>query len=118
MPRGGSHRPTKPRHSGPSNLFADVGSIALLALVLLGLVGLAYRILRPGGWLGSTLDYLWEKNPGLVWLTGFGIVLFGAMARNVFFPRRNQAYHGDLLLYIGVALGLFFLIRLVATGSL
>jgi hypothetical protein len=115
MPRSQTQRP---RRNGPGNLLADAGSIALLALVLLGLVGFCYRMLGPDGWLGDALEYLWGKSPGLVWLAGFAIVLVGAMARSIFFPRRDASYHSDLLLYVGVALGLFFLVRLVAIGSL
>jgi hypothetical protein len=117
MPKSGTHRPVTPRRGGPNNLLADVGSVALLALVLLGVVGLGYRALRPGGWLGSGLDYLWEKSPGLVWLAGFGLVLSGAVIKGVFFPRR-QPGQSELLLYVGLSLGLFFLFRLLVTGSL
>ena len=46
------------------------------------------------------------------------MILAAAMARGVFFRRRKQTYDSDLLLYIGVSLGLFFLLRLVAIGSL
>jgi hypothetical protein len=115
MPRSQIQRP---RRYGAVYLLADDGSIALIALVLLGLVGFCYRMLGPDGWLGGALEYLWSKSPGLVWLAGFGIVLVGAMARSIFFPRRDTSYHSDLLLYVGVALGLFFLVRLVAIGSL
>ena len=117
MPKGETHRRVPPRHSGPSNLPADVGTVALLALVLLGVVGLGYRALRRGGWLGSSLDYLWEKGPGLVWLAGFVLVLGGALLKRVFFPRR-QPDQSDLLLYFGLSLGVFFLFRLLVTGSL
>lgn len=117
MSKTGTHRPVTPRRNGPSNVLADVGSVALLALVLLGVVGLVYRALRPGGWLGSGLDYLWEKSPGLVWLVGFAVVLAGALFKPVFFPRR-QPGQSDLLLYFGLSLGMFFLFRLLVTGSL
>ena len=117
MPRIGTHRPLRPRRSGPSNVLADVGSVALLALVLLGVVGLGYRALRPGGWLGSGLDHLWEKSPGLVWVSAFAVVLGAALIKRLFFPRR-QAGQSDLLLYFGMALGVFFLFRLLVTGSL
>jgi hypothetical protein len=102
MPNSRVDRPRR----GPNNLFADVGSVAMLAL------------LRPGGWLGSGLDYLWEKGPGLVWLAGFALVLGGAAFKRVFFPRRTAADQSDLLLYFCVALGVFFLFRLLVTGSL
>lgn len=114
MPNSRVDRPRR----GPNNLFADVGGVAMLALVLLGVVGLGYRALRPGGWLGSGLDYLWEKGPGLVWLAGFALVLGVAAIKRVFFPRRTAADQSDLLLYFCVALGVFFLFRLLVTGTL
>jgi len=89
----------------------------LLALVLLGVIGLAYRVLRPGGWAGTVLDYLWGKSPGLVWAAAFGAVIAAAFLKGVLFPRRGDS-HGDLLLYVGVAVGLFFFFKLIATGSL
>jgi hypothetical protein len=53
-----------------------------------------------------------------VWLAGFGIVLVGAMARKPPLPPPQNDLPQRLLLYVGVALGLFFLVRLLATGSL
>ena len=98
-------------------MLADVGSVALLALVLLGVVGLVYRALRPGGWLGSGLDYLWEKRSrvgvaGRI-RRGAGRCAF----KRVFFPA-SATDQSDLLLYFGLSLGMFFLFRLLVTGSL
>jgi hypothetical protein len=89
----------------------------LLALVLLGVIGLAYRTLRPGGWAGIVLDYLWEQSAGLVWVAAFGIVIASAFLKGLLFPRNGDS-HGDLLLYVGVAVGLFFFFKVIATGSL
>ena len=49
--------------SRPNNLFADAGSIAVLGLVLLGVIGLAYQMLRPGGWLWVS-DLVAHESPG------------------------------------------------------
>jgi len=117
MARTGTHRPSPPPRGRPNNLLADVGSILLLALVLLGALGLAYRMLRPGGWAGTVLDYLWGKSPALVWGAAFAAVIASAVLKCMLFPR-NRDSHGDLLLYVGVAVGLFFFFKLVATGSL
>jgi len=117
MARTGTHRPSPPHRGGPNNLLADVGSILLLALLLLGAVGLAYRVLRPGGWAGTVLDYLWGKSPGLVWAAAFATVIAAALLKGALFPRNGDS-HADLLLYVGVAVGLFFLFKLIATGSL
>ncbi len=114
MPRTGTHRT---RRDAPNNVLADVGSIAVLVLILIGLVGLAYRALRPGGWLGSTLDYFWEKSPGLVWLIAFATVIALAVGKRAFFPTRQRQAQSDLFLYVGLALGVFFLFKLLVTGS-
>jgi len=118
MPRIETHRPRPRRREAPNSVFADVFSIVLLGLVLLGVVGFVYRALRPGGWIGSTLDSLWEKSPALVWMAGFGCVIAFAMLRGMFPARRERQRNGDLLLYVGASLGLFFLFKLIATGSL
>jgi hypothetical protein len=45
-------------------------------------------------------------------------VLGGAAVKRILFPRRGAAHQGDLWLYFCVALGVFFLFRLLVTGSL
>jgi len=50
-------------------------------------------------------------------VTILGTVIAAAFLKGVLFPRRGDS-HGDLLLYVGVAVGLFFFFKLIATGSL
>lgn len=84
---------------------------------MLGITGFVYQALRPGGWVGTAVDYLWEKGAGALWATAFGAVIVLAVVKAVLFPK-DSTDSGDLLFYVGAALGLFYSFRLIVTGSL
>lgn len=56
----------------------DAISIAVIGFVVLGLGGMVYKALKPGGWLSAALDRIWNQSPLLVWLIGFTFA--GALA--------------------------------------
>jgi hypothetical protein len=118
MDRPSTHKPNSSLQQGAGSPVADAFSIALISLVVLGLAGVLYKALAPGGWVTSLLDHLWSTNPWLVWLIGFGSasLLAGAkwwLDRNPDAGRRSEA-----LAYAFMALGLFFFFKLIVTGSL
>jgi len=97
---------------------ADAFSFALICLVLLGLTGVLYKALAPGGWVSALLDHLWSRNPALVWLIGFGSA--SALAAAKWWLGRNPgaSQRSEVLAYAFMALGLFFFFKLLVTGSL
>jgi len=97
---------------------AEVFSIALICLVVLGLAGVLYKSLMPGGWISSLLDQLWTKNPWLVWLVGFGSASVLAAAKWWFDRDPDAGRRSEALAYAFMALGLFFFFKLLVTGSL
>ena len=103
---------------GPNGLIADVLSIVLTSLVLLGIAGAIYKALAPGGWLSSMLDRIWSVNPWLVWLVGFGSAATLASLRWWLEGRPVGRRGGEALVYTFLALGLFFFFKLLVTGSL
>ena len=115
------HQPMKSASTAPrvaAGLMSDPFSIAVICLVLLGIAGVAYKALAPGGWVSALLDELWRKNPLLVWLVGFGCASLLAAAkwwhdRNAGASRRREAFA-----YAFMALGLFFFFKLIVTGTL
>jgi hypothetical protein len=101
-----------------TGLLADVLSIVLVGLVLLGVAGALYKALTPGGWLSSALDRIWSVNPWLVWLVGFGSAATLASLRWWLEGRPAGQRSGEALVYTFLALGLFFFFKLLVTGSL
>jgi hypothetical protein len=103
---------------GAGGLIEDAFGIVLIGFVVLGLGGAAYQALKPGGWLAAALDNIWDKNPWLVWLVGF---VFGAtlLLGKWWLDHYPSAGRGtDAVVYAFMALGLFFLFKLLVTGSL
>lgn len=94
----------------------DALDIVLIALALLGLAGVLYKVLKPGSWVPAFVTRLWA-SPLPVWLLGLGGA--GAAVLGKWWldhnPRRSEG--GELLLYVATSLGLYFLLRLLATGS-
>jgi hypothetical protein len=92
--------------------------LLLLCLLILGLGGLVYKAVGPDGWLESTLDLIWSSHPTSAILGGLAL-LIGA----TWLPRRLEKLPlfgrgGDWLVYGCLAVGLFFALRLIATGGL
>jgi hypothetical protein len=92
--------------------------LLLLCLLVLGLAGLVYKAVGPEGWLQSVLGRVWETQPvtaliGLIVIVISGAWLIGFLERLPLFGKS-----GDWLVYGCLALGFFFAVRLIATGSL
>ena len=118
MDRTNTHKPNASVHHRAGGLMADAFSFALICLVVLGLTGVLYKALVPGGWVSASLDQLWNKNPWLVWLIGFGSA--SALAAAKWWVGRNPGagQRSEALAYAFMALGLFFFFKLMVTGSL
>lgn len=118
MHRSKTHRPIPTAEQGASGVIAGALGIALICLVMLGVAGVLYKALAPGGWLTTALDQIWSKNPWLVWLIGFGSA--ASLAAGKWWLDRNPSTgpRSEALVYALMALGLFFFFKLLVTGSL
>ena len=58
---------------GASGLMGDAFSIVLIGLLVLGLDGVVYKALAPGGWFTRALDRVGDENPWLVWLIALAL---------------------------------------------
>jgi len=97
---------------------ADAFSFVLICLVLLGLAGVLYKALAPGGWISALLDRLWSKHPWMVWLVGFGSASALAAVKWWVGRNPNAGQRSEAVTYAFMALGLFFFFKLMVTGSL
>ena len=97
-----------------------ITSFVTIGLVLIGLGGVSYNMFREGGWLGSILGKVWDaqlENPLIAIPVTLGIAFVGKL----WYER--QVEHGktsrlpDVLIYVIMAAGVFFLWRYFSTGS-
>lgn len=105
-----------------SHLWSELGGTALhggvFALLVLGVVGLIYKALKPGGFLGAWLDTFWHMHPGYAALMVVAILAGGYGFKRWLDASSMNGARGDILVYAGLALGLFFGFQLIVTGSI
>lgn len=95
-------------------------SFVTIGLVLMGLGGVSYNMFREGGWLVSFVGKVWDaqlENPLIAIPVTLGVAFIGKMWYD------KQVEHGktsrlpDVLIYVIMAAGVFFLWRFFSTGS-
>ncbi len=105
-----------------SQLLAGLGGTALhgatLALLILGVAGLIYKTLKPGGLVGRWLDGVWHIHPGYAAFMVVAILTGGYGFKRWLDASSMNGARGDILVYAGLALGLFFGFQLIVTGSM
>ena len=101
-----------------SGILEDGFAVAMVGLTLLGVAGVVYKSLKPGGWISTGLDSLWHKSPWLVWLAGFGLAVVVIAVKHHLDRTPSRTAGGNLLTYAFVGLGMFFFFKLIITGSL
>lgn len=91
----------------------------VLSLLLLGMGGLVFKAIGAGGWLPSLLTSAWQSGPGYLVCVSVGLFLGGVWLKRTFY-RRPAAINrtGDALVFGCIALGAFFGLRLIFSGTL
>ncbi len=102
----------------PDSLLETMLALGRMGLMLLGIIGIAYEIFRENGLLKQWLKSLLSSTGGLVSavVLAFVLYLFWRWINSA--PDGNATKRGDIPLYAMMAIGAFFLYRLITTGSL
>jgi hypothetical protein len=110
----------KPASGSP--LFAELGGTAVhgavFSLLVLGVVGLIYKAFKPGGLVSQWLETFWHMHPGYAALMVVAILAGGFGLKRWLDATSLDGARGDVLIYAGLALGLFFGFQLIVTGSI
>jgi hypothetical protein len=111
----------RPMHSG-KRMFAELAgtllNAAVVSLLVLGVGGLAYKLLKPDGWVGAWLGRFWQVHPGYAVLAFVGMLAGGYGLKRWLDSNAADGTRGDVLVYTGLALGLFFAFELAVTGRI
>ena len=97
-----------------------INSFVTIGLVLAGIGGVSYNLFREGGWLGTLfgrfVDFQLE-NPIIAIPVTIGAVVIGKMWHDHQVAKGRTSRLPDVLVYVIMAAGVFFLWRFFSTGS-
>lgn len=102
-------------------VFEYLQSFATIGLILTGLGGLSYHMFRDGGWIERGLGKIWDfgfEYPLMAIPVVVGAIIFGNLLRHDRLTKGRKSRLPDLIIYSLMAAGVFFIGRLLITGSL
>jgi hypothetical protein len=102
----------------PDSLVQTLLAVASVSLLLLGIVGIAHEIFREDGLLKHLLKNLFGTGEGLAGAALLAFILFFFWRWLNSAPAGQTTRRGDIPMYAMMAVGAFFLYRLITTGSL
>lgn len=98
-------------------LLKTLTSFAGIVLVLLGLIGIAMEFFKDGGWLKTVLSWLFDSTTHMMFIP---VIIFVLWLLNRWMSSAaigEKKKSGDVPMYIMMALGAFYIFRLVTTGA-
>lgn len=93
-------------------------ALGRLALMLVGIVGLALELFRDDGWLQKVLAKLFESTTSMMFIP---VIIFVLWLLNRWMSSANKSEtkkSGDVPMYIMMAIGGYYVYRLITTGAL
>lgn len=113
---GAKEKPTQK----PESLMSVLKAGAQFVLMIMGIIGLAILIFSEDGWLATLAGKLTQIDSfGSLLIIPLAIIAI-YVARVWFekaFGKSSAAVTGNLAMYVMMAIGAFFLFRLLSTGS-
>ena len=95
-------------------------ALVCFSLTLAGVAGLAYKIFNPEGWLVQALGYVWDLQLHFSLMAipvVIAVVVLSKMLFSGFFNQMSGTI-GNWLTGAFMALGLYYIVRLIFYGSL
>ncbi len=92
-------------------------SVISMGLMLVGIIGIAMEMFRDDGWLKTLLHKLFQSTTNMMAIPVIILVLW-LLNRLMTSPNKSEtSKSGDLPMYAMMAVGAYYLFRLVTTGS-
>jgi hypothetical protein len=102
----------------PDNLLTTLAAVGRMALLLIGLVGIAVEFFRDDGILKQMISKLFNSSVWYIYIIVGAAVLYFLNKWMATSDGKASSGKGDLPLYIMMAIGAFFVFRFITTGSL
>jgi hypothetical protein len=96
---------------------SSMAAVGRMALMLVGIVGIAMELFRDDGWLKTALGKLFETTTSMMFIP---VIIFGLWLLNRWMTSPNKSEtskSGELPMYLMMAAGAYYLFMLITTGS-
>lgn len=101
----------------PESVLSSLAAIGRMGLMLVGIVGIAMEVFREDGWLKQLLAKIFQSTTSMLSIPVIILVLW-LLNRWMSSPNKSEtAKNGDLPMYVMMAVGAYYLYKLLTTGS-
>ena len=97
-----------------------INAFVTITLILAGLGGLSYNLFKENGWLGAILGKWWSaqmEHPMIALPVTIAVLFIGKLWFDHNRAKGHTSKVPDVMIYVIMALGVFFLYRLIVNGS-
>lgn len=108
---------SKNNNINPESNLGSAFAFGRMALMLVGIIGLALELFRDDGWLQKVLAKLFESTTTMMFIP---VIIFVLWLLNRWMSSASKSEtkkSGDVPMYIMMAVGAYYVFRLVTTGS-
>ena len=101
----------------PESVLSNLAAVGRVGLMLIGLIGIAMEMFRDGGWVKTLFGKIFQSTTTMLSIPVIILVLW-LFNRWVSAPSKSESKKsGDLPMYIMMAIGAYYVFRLISTGS-
>ncbi len=98
-------------------LLKTLSSFGGIALVIIGLIGIAMEFFKDGGWLKTAFAWLFDSTTHMMFIPVIIVVLWLFNNWMTSSAKGEKKKSGDVPMYIMMAIGAFYLFRFITTGG-
>jgi hypothetical protein len=109
----------KPVRGKPDNPIATMLALIQLIVMLVGIIGLGVHFFAEKGWLKRFLDGLFSADTGTIAVTVLPILAAGYLLHRWMTSKSEgiQKTVGDIMMYLMMLAGAFFIYKVMADGT-
>ena len=102
----------------PESLLGNLAAVGKMGLMIVGIIGIALEFFKSDGVLSTILSKLFQSTTTMLFIPVIIFVLW-LLNRMMSSSKKGETNKsGDLPMYVMMAIGAFYLFRLITTGSM
>ena len=102
----------------PESLMSNLAAVGKMGLMIVGIIGIALEFFKSDGVLSILLSKLFQSTTTMLFIPVIIFVLWLLNRMMTSNKKGETNKSGDLPMYVMMAIGAFYLFRLITTGSM